>query len=163
MRSIDLAHEPPMSIGDLELFPPTHEVRRGAQREIIEPRVMQVLIALAQADGAVLTRDELILRCWDGRIVGDDAIHRVLSRLRRLSEGIAEGVFRVETITKVGYRLVRPDSEELPHAAPGRPAEGTVANRFDRRTMIVAAGAAAVVGGGALWLGTAPQEEQAPT
>jgi adenylate cyclase len=38
--------------------------------------------------------------------VGEDALNRVIGRLRRLAEGLAVGVFTVETIAKVGYRLV---------------------------------------------------------
>jgi DNA-binding winged helix-turn-helix (wHTH) protein len=29
---------------------------------------MQVLVALRQAEGSVVSRDELIARCWDSRI-----------------------------------------------------------------------------------------------
>jgi tetratricopeptide (TPR) repeat protein len=65
---------------------------------------MQVLLVLHDANG-VVTRQELIDTCWRGLIVGDDAISRIISRIRRLSEGVARGGFSVETISKVGYRL----------------------------------------------------------
>lgn len=103
---IVLAYEPMLRIGRLIMEPPmrriTHEDGRD---EILEPRVMQVLVALVKSGGAIFTRDDLIRCCWDGRIVGDDAINRVMSRLRRTAEGIGFGIFRVETINKVGYRL----------------------------------------------------------
>jgi DNA-binding winged helix-turn-helix (wHTH) protein/tetratricopeptide (TPR) repeat protein len=154
---IDLATEPPFAIGELQIYPSTHEVGRNGKREIVEPRVMQVLVALARADGAVLTRDELIFRCWDGRIVGDDAIHRVLSRLRRLTEGIAQDAFRVETITKVGYRLVRPGRDSLGDAGDGSSAGG-----IDRRTLVAATGATAALAAAGLWLGTRPRSGEIP-
>lgn len=162
-QSIELAHEPAFRLGELEIFPSTHEIRHGGHREIIEPRVMQVLIALAQADGAVLTRDELVFACWGGRIVGDDAIHRVLSRLRRLTDGIARDEFRIETITKVGYRLVRPTDE-----APSLPALGaqldpaSSATPLGRRSLVVGAGAIAVVGAAGLWLSADQGKEDLP-
>ena len=68
--------------------------------------MLQVLVALARAGGAIVTRDELTTRCWDGRVVGEDAINRALSRIRHVAAGIGEGSFKVETIAKVGYRLV---------------------------------------------------------
>src|SRR4029079_2415920 len=74
--------------------------------EILEPRVMQVLVALARAGGAIVTRDELIERCWNGRIVTDDAITRPLSQIRQIAADIGEGSFGIQTITKVGYRLL---------------------------------------------------------
>jgi len=102
-----LAHELPFTIGALSANPATRQVVNGERQETLEPRVMQVLIALACANGAVVTRSELIDRCWDGRVVTDDAINRVLSRIRNLADHIGSGSFAVETITKVGYRLVR--------------------------------------------------------
>jgi len=104
---IDLGQEQDFELGELAIRPSLRQVADGAGRsEVVEPRVMQVLVALARANGEILTREALTVLCWDGRIVGEDAINRVMSRLRRLSEGIGAGGFRIETITKVGYRLV---------------------------------------------------------
>jgi DNA-binding winged helix-turn-helix (wHTH) protein/tetratricopeptide (TPR) repeat protein len=101
-----LAHEPSFTLGDLRVEPALRQVSNGDIRETVEPRVMQALVALARAGGEIVTRDELIARCWDGRIVTDDAVNRVLSLLRRLASSIGNGSFELETVTKVGYRLV---------------------------------------------------------
>src|ERR1700744_6625734 len=84
--AIDLARVEDFDLGASRVSPSTREVLRGSDREILEPRVMQVLVALFQADGRAVSRDELIVRCWEGRIVGEDAINRAIGRLRRLSE-----------------------------------------------------------------------------
>jgi adenylate cyclase len=101
-----LAHEPPLTLGKLRINPATRLIENGDGCDIVEPRIMQVLVTLARANGAIVTRDELIERCWDGRVVGEDAINRTLSRIRHVAAGIGEGSFRIETITKVGYRLI---------------------------------------------------------
>ena len=67
---------------------------------------MQLLVALAQAEGQAVSRDELLTRCWEGVIVSDHAINRVIARLRKTLQA-AGGGFRIETLPKVGYRLVR--------------------------------------------------------
>lgn len=103
-RPVDLAHIRTFRIGLVEVRPASREVVRGSRREILEPRVMQVLVTLASAPGEIMSRDDLIAACWEGRAVSDDAINRVLSRLRALSRDF--GSFQVETIVKVGYRLV---------------------------------------------------------
>ena len=77
---VDLAHEPAFTIGNLRVEPPTRQIYNADERQTLEPRVMQVLVALARADGNVVSRDDLIQCCWDGRIVGDDAINRVIGR-----------------------------------------------------------------------------------
>jgi len=146
---IILAHVPDFSLGMLTVRPATRElVHPDGRNDVLEPRVMQVLVALARAKGGAVTRDELTSWCWEGRIVGEDAINRVLSRLRRAAEGIGAGSFRIETLTKVGYRLITVSTTKgtpLP-ADPPAPEQG----HRSRRTLLVAGGAlvgAAAVGG----------------
>lgn len=149
MDRIDLAHEAPFLLAGLTVQPATREIiGADGAREVVEPRVMQVLVALARADGAILSRDDLTHSCWEGRVVGEDAINRVISRLRRLAEGIGGGAFRIETVTKVGYRLVREDAAPVPATPTAPPAR----QPLPRRAMIVGAVSAyAAVAGGAWW------------
>lgn len=144
---VDLAHTRPFRIGDVEIRPATREVVRAELREVLEPRVMEVLVVLAAADGTILSRDDLIAACWGGRAVTDDAISRVISRLRALGRTI--GGFEVETITKVGYWLVSDGGAEpeLPSPAAMRRLQ------FDRRSLVAGGLAAALSVGAAalLW------------
>src|SRR4051794_39763128 len=104
---IVLAHEAPLAFGSLTIEPGVRRVvHADGGDEILQPRIMQVLVALARTPGQILTRDELTARCWNGVVVGEDAINRVIGQLRRLSEGLGAGSFKVETINKVGYRIV---------------------------------------------------------
>lgn len=108
--NIVLATEKSFRLGAVTVRPGTRQVLHDdGARETLEPRVMQVLTALAAASPEIVTRDQLTETCWGGRIVGTDAINRVISRLHRVAAGIGAGTFRVETITKVGYRLVEAD------------------------------------------------------
>lgn len=118
---VDLARAAPFTLGDIDVFPSVRQLTRHDASETLEPRVMQVLVALARAEGAVVTRDQLIDWCWDGRIVSENAINRVISRLRQVAAEFAGGAFQLETITKVGYRLVvhaQPVRDEAPLATP---------------------------------------------
>jgi DNA-binding winged helix-turn-helix (wHTH) protein len=146
-----LAHTPPFRLGEAHVRPATREIVGPGGAEIVEPRVMQVLVALARAGGEILSRDDLIQACWEGRIVGENAIDRVISRLRRLAETAAAGSFRIETITKVGYGLVQHGAKP---ASPVPPPSLGVAEGggIDRRALIWG-GAALAVGGGGVWLG----------
>lgn len=141
-RADDLAHIRPFRIGSVEVRPASREVVGGNRREVLEPRVMQVLVALAAARGETLTRDDLIKACWEGRAVTDDAINRVLSRLRALARDF--GTFQVETITKVGYRLIGHEGDEFP-----APAEGPT-TAIGRRPILVGGAALAVAAVGGL-------------
>ncbi len=103
VQRIVLAQESEFALGGLRVYPPKREVMAGDFRELIQPRIMQVLVVLARRRGEVVTRDELIAACWGGFAVSDDAIHRCIARIRRLSE--AHGGFCVETVPRVGYQL----------------------------------------------------------
>ena len=103
--AIELARQADFQLGAMTVSPSSREAVRGDWREVLEPRVMQVLVALHEAGGAVVSRDDLIARCWEGRVVGDDAMHRAIGRLRRLSEADDGASFQIDTIARVGYRL----------------------------------------------------------
>ncbi len=150
-----LAHSPAFRIGAVEVRPATREVIGPESREVIEPRIMQVLVALHDAGGEIVSREDLTHCCWEGRVVGDDAINRVISRIRKVAETVGGGAFKVETITKVGYRLVTGDGlAEAPRAAGVRPSP-----TLSRRALIgggAAAAALSVAGAGWWWLGRGP-------
>ncbi len=108
---VNLAREPDFRLGGAEVRPSTREIDFDGKRETIEPRVMQALVALARRRGEVVSRDELIDHCWEGRVVGEDAINRCLAKVRRLTERMRDVV--LETVPRVGYRL----SETVPAAS----------------------------------------------
>lgn len=140
---IDLGQAGELRLGTIVIRPSLRTlVRNDGVEEILEPRVMQVLIALVEAGGAVVARDTLVDSCWEGRVVGEDAINRVISRLRRVARGIGAGVFRIETVNKVGYRLVPADAPSVERDAVPMPG-------FTRRSIVVGSGAAALTFGAA--------------
>src|SRR5476651_1430666 len=111
---IDLARAADLRLGSALVRPSLSEVALASQTIRLQPRVMQVLVALARADGEVVSRDELLASCWGGLAIGDDAINRCIGRLRRLSEEEAPGAFTIGTLPRMGYRL----SQAADHASP---------------------------------------------
>ncbi|HZB69144.1 MAG TPA: winged helix-turn-helix domain-containing protein [Sphingomicrobium sp.] len=87
------------------------------QRHELQPRVMQVLVALARARPSVVSRDKLVDLCWEGRIVGDDSVNRCILALRHLAQQAAPAPFSIETVPRVGYRLVEQSHGDTPVAA----------------------------------------------
>lgn len=153
---MDLAREPKFSLGRINVSPATREVTFPGGRDVLEPRVMQVLVTLARANGEVISRDALIEACWDGRVVSDDAINRVIARVRKVAELTHGEDFGLETIAKVGYRLVvkqaqpapataAPAAAATPEAAAGQPAAPAPASWLKGRKALLAGGAAALV------------------
>jgi TolB-like protein/DNA-binding winged helix-turn-helix (wHTH) protein len=138
---IDLSMVADFSFGPVLVRPSLRRVDIGNRQEIIEPRVMQVLIALTRADGRVLSRDALIETCWGGRIVGDDTINRCIGKIRQLSE-LAPGAFQVETIPRIGYRLTVAGSAA--EAAPAEVSSAPPSTGWTRRGIVLTGAGAAV-------------------
>jgi TolB-like protein/DNA-binding winged helix-turn-helix (wHTH) protein len=125
---IELAETEDFDLGGLRVSPAHREVRMDGRRRELEPRVAQVLVALAAARSGVVSRDRLIEQCWDGRIVGDDAISRCILALRHLARDFSPEPFTIETVPRVGYSLVARPSDEAPaFAPPSRRAKGAIA------------------------------------
>lgn len=141
-RAIELATEPPFRLGSLLVTPAALELREDVRVVTLEPRVMQVLVALQRAGGDVVSRDELLDLCWDARVVGDDSLNRCISQLRKAFAG-SPGV-SLETIPRVGYRL-RLAEDTAPAVAP-EPEEAPAPARRFRYAGLAALGALALAG-----------------
>jgi DNA-binding winged helix-turn-helix (wHTH) protein/formylglycine-generating enzyme required for sulfatase activity/dienelactone hydrolase len=147
-RPVDLAQEPDFALASLSVRPSSRELVKGSEKEVLEPRVMQVLALLARHRGQVISRDQLIEACWAGRVVGEDAINRCIARVRRLAE--THGGFAVETIARVGYRLTEQEAVAAPTSSLRSAASG--------RVKWIAVGGVAVLGLGiALYIGNSQQ------
>jgi Tol biopolymer transport system component/DNA-binding winged helix-turn-helix (wHTH) protein len=83
----------------------------------IEPKVMKVLLTLSAQQGRVVSKEELISAVWPDTFVSDDVLTRCISILRRITEDDPHTPHFIQTIPKVGYRLVAPISE-LPTETP---------------------------------------------
>lgn len=105
-RPADLAEWPDFLLGPTQVFPGRRAIVGPGGSTTVEPRVMQVLVVLAQAEGAVVTRETIERRCWGGH-VGDDSLNRAVAMIRRIARTECAGSFQVETIPRTGYRLTR--------------------------------------------------------
>lgn len=108
---IDLSSEAPFRLGVARIDPVSHEASFNGSTERLQPQNLKVLVALAQKRRLVVTREELIRRCWDGRFIGDDVINRAISNLRQFAE--RAGGFEIETVPRLGYRVVETTSRPL--------------------------------------------------
>ena len=83
-------------------------IKNGSNEQIIrlEPRIMRVLVLLAEHPGQVLTREFLIETVWENRFVGEEGLTQAISRLRKVFGDNARHPKFIETIPKNGYRII---------------------------------------------------------
>lgn len=95
-----------LQVGSWRVRPDLYEISCGADRRRLGPKVMGVLLTLAERPGEVVGKDELIARVWDGGFTSDEALSAVIYELRRALGDEARSPSYVETIRNGGYRLV---------------------------------------------------------
>ena len=88
------------------------------QQIYLEPRIFELLQALLTADQQQLSREQLIAQVWQGRVVSESAINRAVSLLRRAFSQLDESQPYLETLPKVGYRLLVPVTMLQPVTEP---------------------------------------------
>jgi len=115
---------PPFHLNQWLVQPALNRIS-GPEGDIqIEPRVMRVLLVLAEKPGDVVTRLRLLDEVWADTVVGEEILTRAVSELRRVFGDSAREPRFIETIRHHGYRLiaeVRPEAAE-PAPKPEQPA-----------------------------------------
>jgi Tol biopolymer transport system component/DNA-binding winged helix-turn-helix (wHTH) protein len=83
-------------------------MERNGTTTRLEPKVMQVLVTLASSAGEVITREQLRGAVWPDVFVGEDVLIRAISELRHAFADDPRSPHVIETVPKVGYRLIAP-------------------------------------------------------
>ncbi len=91
---------------DWEVEPSTNSIVRDGERRQMEPRAMEVLVALCRSAGTVVSSDELLDQCWGGAVSGDNPVHKTIAQLRSLLGDNTKSPLYIETIRKRGYRTI---------------------------------------------------------
>ena len=106
------APRPPLRLGDLELDRQRHEATIDGRVVPLTTAEFRLLTALLEADGRVLSRDQLLdaLHGLGERDVLDRAIDAHIRRLRDKLGDSAEQPRYVATVRGVGYRAARAES-----------------------------------------------------
>jgi Tol biopolymer transport system component/DNA-binding winged helix-turn-helix (wHTH) protein len=116
-------------LGEIEVRPASNELVVARDVVRVKPRLMDVLLRLAASPGQVVTREALIADAWPRRMVNDEVLSRVIADLRGVLRDDAREARYIETLPKVGYRLIAPIGEpgETPPASRRFPRAGVVA------------------------------------
>jgi Tol biopolymer transport system component/DNA-binding winged helix-turn-helix (wHTH) protein len=91
-------------VGDWIVHPSLNALERDGKTVHLEPKVMQVLLTLATEPSEVCTRETVQRQVWPDVVVGEDVLIRAIGKIRRAFHNDSV----IETVPKVGYRLVAP-------------------------------------------------------
>jgi len=93
-------------LGEWIIRPQRDCIECGDRVVHVKPKAMAVLECLASASGDVVTRDELFDAVWPGGVVTDDVLTQCIVELRKAFGDSARRSKVIETIPRVGFRLV---------------------------------------------------------
>jgi TolB-like protein/DNA-binding winged helix-turn-helix (wHTH) protein/Flp pilus assembly protein TadD len=93
---------------------------RGIEVVPLEPKVFETLLALVEASGRALTKDELLKRVWPDAFVEEGSLTRNISTLRKALASDDNPQGYIDTLSRRGYRF-QPVVERA-SAAAARPA-----------------------------------------
>ncbi|NBC17847.1 MAG: hypothetical protein GVY18_11090, partial [Bacteroidetes bacterium] len=126
----------PFTIEGWQVDPAACRLERDDEVIRLEPKVLSVLVVLARHAGSVVPRETLHERVWPDVIVNDNALTRCISDLRRAFDDDPRDPRVIETIPKVGYRLIAPVKPVAPRTdvaaaeAEGASGEGGASTRL---------------------------------
>jgi TolB-like protein/DNA-binding winged helix-turn-helix (wHTH) protein len=134
----------PFRVADWDVDPAAGRIQRHNREIKLEPKVMTVLVCLAQQSGQVVSREQLESTAWAGMVVGYDSLASTIIKLRKAFEDDSRNPRFIETVPKRGYRLIAPVT---PGQAGGEreapePAESRTPEALKKRNSYVMAGLA---------------------
>ncbi len=142
----------PFRFGNFEVDPASGELRHDGVRIKLQEQPFQVLIALVERPGVVITREDLQKRLWPAGVTVDfdRGLNKAINRVREALGDDAENPRFIETLPQRGYRFLVPVEAIAAQPAAGEPAVTQPAPPgTSRRTIlygsIAACGAAAAV------------------
>lgn len=155
-------------LGEAVVRPRASSLDIGGESRRIDFKAMQVLLCLARGSGEEVSKRRLFADVWGGDVVSDDVLTGAVSTLRRALGDDARSPRFIQTIPRVGYRLIAPVTP-LDATDPGG-AEATVGARPSERWLLLVAlgaiGALVVLGlmaWGLEWQQRSPEGPDAAT
>ena len=139
------------TLGDWAIYPLEGRLSRAQEERRVQPKSMEVLLHLAEADGEVVERDRLLRDIWGNRAVSDEPLTRCIGELRKALGDNRSDPDYIRTIPKRGYKLLQV-ATPLAKEPPGRGLPGPARNRLTLVAGVIVLGIAAFAAVN-VWLG----------
>ena len=106
-------------VGHWIVHPELGELECVDRKIVLKPRLMELLVYLAENAGQVLSKEHLLDTLWKDTFVAENTLMNAVSELRKaLGDDRKDPTF-ITTHSKRGYRLIAPVSSLSEPAAPG--------------------------------------------
>lgn len=96
------------SIEDIEVNPRRNTLKRDGEEISIEPRLMRIIVRLANSNGDIVERSELIKEISDQTLISDESLTQAISKIRQVLGDQPKDPRFIKTIPRKGYILLSP-------------------------------------------------------
>lgn len=105
---------PLLQFGDFELDPNRYELRQAGRAVKLERMPLELLILLAERQGVVVTRQEIVEKLWsrDAFVDSERSINTAINKIRRALHDDAGKPQFVQTVVGKGYRFLLEDNPQ---------------------------------------------------
>ena len=144
--------------GPFEVDRATGELRKQGRRIKLQEQPFQVLAALLEKPGELVTREELRQRIWsdDTFVDFDHSLNKAINKVREVLGDSSSNPRYVETLPRRGYRFIAPvesvgGQKQLDGSPPAEPDQPLRTSRWTLATKVVAGVAVLAVALAATW------------
>jgi transcriptional activator of cad operon len=95
-----------LRIGDWCVNPTSGQISRDGETARVEVRTMRLLLCLAEHAGEVVSIEDLLNQVWSEVSVAPDSVYQAVASLRRLLGDDPKEPKFIETVPRLGYRMV---------------------------------------------------------
>jgi transcriptional activator of cad operon len=95
-----------LCIGDWYVAPASGQISRDGDTLRLEVRTMRLLLCLAERAGEIVSIDELLDQVWGAVNVTPDSVYQAVASLRRQLGDDPKDPKYIETVPRLGYRMV---------------------------------------------------------
>ena len=110
-----------LRIGDWCVYPTSGQISRNGETAKVEARTMCLLLCLAEHAGEVVSIDDLLNHVWPDVTVSQDSVYQSVASLRRLLGDDPKQPKYIETVPRLGYRMVAKVTPWKETAEPAQP------------------------------------------
>ncbi len=110
-------------VGEWLVQPDLNQVSSGGKSVQVEPRVIEVLVFLAEHPGEVLSKEKILGAVWPNTFVTDEVLTYSVSELRKALGDDAKNPRIIQTIPRRGYRIIAPVIHPEQSPQPAAPLE----------------------------------------
>jgi transcriptional activator of cad operon len=93
-------------VGTWCVSPASGQISRDGETARVEVRTMRVLVCLAERAGEVVSIEDLLNQVWSDVTVAPDSVYQAVASLRRALGDDPKQPTYIETVPRLGYRMV---------------------------------------------------------